>query len=142
MQAKSLNNFFRAYNEDMKPGRPARSQRSKFGERICALREAAGLTQQQVAELLGITQPCYAWWERKEVALRPEQLTQLAKTLGVRIENLMEEPQNSLRRGGPVGRARRVFETVSQMPRHRQQKIIEVVEALVAQHTSEHRSGS
>jgi hypothetical protein len=60
-------------------------------------------------------------------------LTKLAKVLGVRIEELMEEPQTNHRQGGPVGRARRVFETVSQMPRHQQQKIIEVVEALVAQ---------
>ena len=133
MQAKSVSTIFWVYNDDMKAGRPAQSKRSKFGERLCALREAAGLTQQQVAEQLGITQPCYAWWERKEVALKPEQLTKLAKVLGVRIEELMEEPQTNHRRGGPVGRARRVFETVSQMPRHQQQKIIEVVEALVAQ---------
>ena len=30
-----------------------------------------------VAEQLGISQPSYALWERKEVALRPEQLTTL-----------------------------------------------------------------
>jgi len=100
------------------------------------LRETAGLTQSQMAQQFGISQPAYALWERKEVALKPEQLARLAKILKVRIEELVEEPQNSHPRGGPVGRARRVFETVSQMPRHQQQKIIGVVEALVAQHTN------
>jgi hypothetical protein len=36
------------------------------------------------------------------------------------------------RGNGPVGRARRVLERLSRLPRHRQQKIIDVVEALVA----------
>lgn len=40
---------------------------------------------------------------------------------------------STTRRGGPVGRTRRVFETVSQLPRNQQQKILDVVDALVAQ---------
>ena len=104
--------------------------------RVCALREAAGLTQEHVAEQLGISQPSYALWERKEVALKPEQLTKLVKILDVRIEEVLEEQPAPARRGGPAGRARRVFETVSHLPRHQQQKIIDVVEAFVAQTTT------
>lgn len=102
---------------------------------MCALREAAGLTQEQVARQLGISQPSYALWERKEVALRPEQLTKLAQILGVRVEELLEPEPARNGRGGPVGRARRVFESVSQLPRQQQRKILEVVEALVTQQT-------
>lgn len=138
MQEKSINNFLWVYHDHMKAGRPTQSKRSSFGARLCALREAAGLTQHQLAQPLGISQPSYALWERKEVALKPVQLARLAKILGVRVEKLIEEPPSPPRRGGPVGRARRVFETVSQMPRHQQQKIIEVVEALVAQHNNGH----
>lgn len=119
----------------MKTGRPAQSMRSPFGTRLCASRETAGLTQHQVAQQLGISQPSYALWERKEVSLKPDQLVRLAKILDVHVEELIEEPQSSLRRGGPVGKARRIFETVSKMPRYQQQKIIGVVEALVAQHS-------
>ena len=120
----------------VKTGRPSKSKRSPFGARLAALRQAAGLTQQQVASQLGISQPSYALWERNDVALRPDQLAGLAQILGVRVEALIEEPQRANRRGGPTGRARQVFETVSQMPRHQQKKIIDVVEALVAQHKS------
>ncbi|MGH9426856.1 MAG: helix-turn-helix domain-containing protein [Terriglobia bacterium] len=134
MQVHSINQNFLSYHDDMKPGRPSNSERSSFGARLCALRQAAGLTQQQVAAQLGISQPSYALWERSNVALKPEQLTQLARILGVRIEELLEKPQISKRRGGPTGRVRRVFETVSQLPRHQQRKIIDVVEAFVAQH--------
>ena len=117
----------------MKPGRPPQTTRSPFGARVYALREAAGLTQEQVAEQLGISQPSYALWERKEVALRPDQLTTLVKILGVRIEEVLDERPSTTRRGGPVGRTKRVFEQVSSLPRHQQQKILDVVDALVAQ---------
>jgi len=121
------------YSDGMKVGRPSQSERSKFGARVCALREAAGLSQEHVARQLGISQPSYALWERKQVALRPEQLIKLAQILGVRVEELLDaEPLRNVR-GGPVGRARRVFASVSQLPRHQQQRIIDVVEALVAQ---------
>ena len=36
------------------------------------------------------------------------------------------------RKGGPVGKARRVFEEVSKLPRHQQQRILGIVEDLIA----------
>jgi len=119
----------------MKMGRPAKSERSDFGARVCAVREAAGLSQREVAAHLSISQPSYALWERNDVALRPEQLVKLAGVLGVRVEELLNPPATGHRRGGPAGKARRVFDTLSQLPRSQQQKILEVVEALVAQHS-------
>lgn len=136
MQAQSITEFPPAYHGDMKTGRPSKSERSDFGARVCALREAAGLSQREVAAQLGISQPSYALWERNDVALRPDQLLTLAKALNVRPEELLNPPTANNRRGGPAGKARRVFEAVSLLPRNRQQKIIEVVEALVAQHAN------
>lgn len=134
MQAQTIFQENIGYHCLMKPGRPSKSQRSRFGERVCALRQVAGLTQRQVAKLLGISQPSYALWERNNVALRPDQIADLARILGVRVEELIEGSPSNGRKGGPTGRARRAFETVSKLPRHQQQKIIDVVEALVAQH--------
>lgn len=134
MQAQSITTLFPVYTGDMKTGRPAKSERSDFGARVHALREAAGLSQREVAEQLGISQPSYALWKRNNVALRPEQLLKLAGVLGVRADELLDRPSTSNRRGGPAGKAKRVFETVSQLPRSQQQKILEVVEALIAQH--------
>ena len=133
MQAKSITEFFAGYVADMKT---AKSERSDFGERVRAAREAAGLSQREVAAQLGIAQPSYALWEKNHVALRPDQLLKLSGILGVRVEELLDPPSASNRRGGPAGKARRVFEAVSLLPRNRQQKILEVVEALVAQHAN------
>jgi transcriptional regulator with XRE-family HTH domain len=134
MQALSITKFFTAYDGDMRTGRPSKSERSDFGARVCALREAAGLSQREVAAQLGISQPSYALWERNNVALRPDQLLNLAKALGVRVEELLNPPAVSRRRGGPAGKAKRVFEALSKLPRHQQQKIVDVVETFVAGH--------
>jgi len=132
MQALSITNWGQAYDGNVKTGRPPKSERSNFGARLHALREAAGLTQQQVAEKLGIAQPSYALWERNNVALKPDQLSKLATILGVRLDDLLNENNNTNRRGGPIGKARQVFEEVSQLPRSQQLRILGVVEDMLA----------
>ena len=135
MQVQSIIKFLPVYSDGMRTGRPSKSERSDFGARVCALREAAGLSQREVAEQLGISQPSYALWERNDVALRPDQLLTLANALAVRVEELLNPPATGNRRGGPAGKAKRVFETVSKLPRSQREKILDVVEALVAQHS-------
>jgi transcriptional regulator with XRE-family HTH domain len=96
-----------------------------------AAREAAGLTQSQVAEKMGVTQTAYGVWERYPVALRPDQIEELAKLLNVTVEHLFGRDQVKARGKGPVGRLRQVFEKASQLPRHQQNKVAEFVEAFV-----------
>ena len=117
----------------MPAGRPAQSKRSAFGERLYQLREAKGLSQKQVADRLGITQQSYAAWERRSIALKPEQLADLAKILEATADELVGVRPKARRSGGPVGKVRRVFEDVSRLPRSQQNKVVEFVEAFVAQ---------
>ena len=112
-------------------GRPSKHPRTLFGERLLAARQTAGLSQAQVAQQLGITQTSYADWERHPVALRPDQIEQLTKILKVSAEQLYG-PAAKPRGGGPVGKARRLFEEVSQLPRNQQQHVLRVVEDLLA----------
>jgi transcriptional regulator with XRE-family HTH domain len=122
----------RCYEAPMPGGRPAKTPRSAFGERLAHARQQAGLSQEQLAEKLGTIQRVVAHWERRPVALRAEQLAALADALGVTTDFLVGRDAPKRRGPGPVGRARRVLETVSRLPRHQQQKIIDVVEAMVA----------
>ena len=59
----------------------------------------------------------------------------MAKALGVTVEELLGAPKPR-RAAAPGGRAGRVFEAVSRLPRRQQDKIVDVVEALVAQHAN------
>jgi len=83
--------------------------------------------------MLGVTQQSYAVWERRPTALKPEQLVDLARVLDTNVDELVGFNPKPKRRGGPVGKVRQVFEEVSRLPRHQQNKVAEFVEAFVAQ---------
>ena len=135
MQANSVIFLTSPYDADMPAGRPPKFKRTAFGERLFTARQQAGLSQTQIAQRLAVTQPTYADWERRTTALRPEHLSQLADILNVSADHLLGRDNGHKARGGPIGKARRVFEDVSRLPRDRQQHVIRVVEELlIAQH--------
>ncbi|MFY9570228.1 MAG: helix-turn-helix transcriptional regulator [Blastocatellia bacterium] len=112
-------------------GRPSKKQRTPFGERLYTLRQQAGLSQQQLADRLGISQRAYAHWERNPVALRPDQLLGVTEALNVSVEELVGNSASKKRGTGPAGRMRQLFEAASKLPRSKQQKIAAVVEAFI-----------
>jgi transcriptional regulator with XRE-family HTH domain len=137
MQAKTVTSELLGYPGVMQTGRPSKRPRPAFGERLHELREQAGLSQQQLADKLGMSQAAYAWWERKPVALRPDQLQSLALALNLSVEELVGNTESKKRGAGPVGKMKKVFEAASQLPRNQQQQITAVVEAFLAKHKSE-----
>jgi transcriptional regulator with XRE-family HTH domain len=131
MQAFSVFPQNPPYPFDMNVGRPPKFNRSPFGERLLAARHQAGLSQIQVAEKLGITQQTYAGWERRTTALKPEYISELSSLLNVSVDYLLGHQNGKKRKGGPVGKARRIFEEVSKLPRHKQQRILGIIEDLI-----------
>jgi transcriptional regulator with XRE-family HTH domain len=132
MQAVSTIACNWTYTPSVPGGRPSTAKRSLFGTRLFQLREERGFSQKQMSEKLGIKQQSYAAWERRAVALKPEQLTRLAEILEVPLDSLVGRQNGSTRKGGPVGKIRLVFEEVSRLPLYQQRKIVEVVQALVS----------
>jgi len=49
---------------------------------------AVGLSQAQIAEKLEITQTAYSLWERRNVALRPDQIEKLVQVLNISADDL------------------------------------------------------
>ena len=115
-------------------GRPTDRKRTAFGERLVAAREAAGLSQRELADKLGMKQRALCWWEREPVALKPEQLAALTAALGVSADYLLGRDGEKKHGTGPTGKAKKVFEAVSRLPRHHQQKIVGVVEDMLTAH--------
>lgn len=111
--------------------RPLSRPRPRHGARLFELRKAANLSQTELAELVGETQTNIAYWEQSDKPPRSDVLPKLAEILGVRVENLLFPDSQPRRRGGPVGKVRRVFEEVSQLPKREQKKIVDTVSALV-----------
>lgn len=104
------------------------------GERLRRLREAAGLSQRELGVRLHIHHSNIGYWERSGNLPRSEVLAPMAKVLGVNVDDLLGERVRASRVAKPLGRARMAFQAVSRLPKRQQQKIVEVVEAFVAQH--------
>lgn len=118
----------------MKTGRPSKQQRPAFGQRLHELREAAGLSQQQLADKLGLSQRAYSHWERRPVALRPDQLQSLASALNLPVEVLLANGESKKRGSGPAGKMRRLFEAASKLPRNQQEKILSILQPFIREH--------
>ncbi|RSJ78861.1 HTH-type transcriptional regulator ImmR [Streptococcus cristatus] len=61
----------------------------EFSERLKELRRQVGLTQVEVAEKLGISQPAYASWERGVKKPTQENLVKIAQILNVSVDYLV-----------------------------------------------------
>lgn len=133
MQALYVNPAIDPYNGFMPMGRPAKTKRSALGARIAALRERAGLSQTQLADKIGIGQQTLAYWERRAVVLKPAQIEAIAVALGCSAQEILglAAPKQ---RGGPVGKAKALFDRVSALPRDRQQRILTTVEDMLVAH--------
>lgn len=66
----------------------------EFSERLKNLRKQAHLTQVDVAEKLGISQPAYASWERGNKKPTQENLVKIAQILNVSVDYLVGNPEN------------------------------------------------
>lgn len=76
-----------------------RGLKMEFSERLKELRKQAQLTQVDVAEKLGISQPAYASWERGAKKPTQENLVKIAQVLNVSVDYLvgnLEEKSDEL----------------------------------------------
>ena len=116
------------------PRRPSKP-RPQQGARLAALRQAAGLSQVEVAKAIGVPQQNVAYWELSEKPPRSDVLPALAKLLGVKVEALLSPttPVSALQRPGPKGKLQKAFEAAASLPRSQQALVEQFVTTLVAQ---------
>jgi len=113
----------------------SRGPRPPQGARLLKLRQAAGLTQIELAKLLDVSQANIAFWEWSATPPRSDVLPKMARAFGVRLEDILgDAPITAARKPGPVGKLQRAFELASALPRREQQLVTKFVETLVEQH--------
>jgi transcriptional regulator with XRE-family HTH domain len=113
-----------------------KKDRPPLGLRLTELRQAAGLTQIQLAEKLGVHPSNIGFWELSGTPPRGEVLPKMAHTLGVSVDALLGVTPPKPKRQAAKGRLQHVFEAASKLPRRQQEKVAEFVGAFVKQHAS------
>ena len=106
----------------------------QLGQRIAQFRKDQGLTQTQLAEVLGISQQTMAHYEVGRLRIAVAMLPALAKALAVSIEELMDTPVKAAKgKRGPTPALQRQIEQISQLPRAKQKFVMEMLEAVIHQ---------
>ena len=106
-----------------------------MGKRIAQFRKERDLTQQQLAELLGISQQTLAHYEVGRLRVAVAMLPVLAKTLSVSVEELInEESTTSKPKRGPAPRFQQQLEQISQLPRAKQRFVMEMLDTVLQGH--------
>ena len=104
----------------------------ELGGRIAELRKAQNLTQQQLADELGVAQQVVASYEIGRRRVPVSTLPALARVLGVSIEGLIGEDEKPAKRG-PSPKLQRHLERISTLPKPKQRAVMDVLEAMLAQ---------
>ena len=103
-----------------------------LGARITKLRKEAGLSQQRVADLLGIAQQSYAHYEVGRVRMPVWMLPRIAQLFGVGAEELIGEPARPGKRG-PAPLLQQKIERLSRLPKAKQKVVLEMLDGVLAQ---------
>ena len=117
------------------------SNMQKFGHHLTELRQAAGLSQYDLAAKIGVAQTNISFWERGEKPPRGEVLPKLAQILGVSIDQLLNF-KSIKTNTGPKGKARQLFEAVSKLPRRQQEKIFDILQPFVEHQSNGHKKAA
>jgi transcriptional regulator with XRE-family HTH domain len=104
-----------------------------LGVRIAQLRKEHDLTQQELAEQLGIAQQTLAHYEGGRLRVPASMLPSLAELFAVSIDELLGHVTRAQLKRGPAPRLARHLERISQLPKPKQRVVMEVLEAVLSQ---------
>jgi transcriptional regulator with XRE-family HTH domain len=103
----------------------------KVGEQIALLRKAAGLTQLQLAEKIGVSRSSIADYERGENRIYDEMLVRLAIALDKTPNDLLFFEQNNSDNTQPRLRLMKRMLQIEQLPKDKQKIIIRMLDTLI-----------
>jgi transcriptional regulator with XRE-family HTH domain len=110
----------------------------ELGARIAQARKDHGLTQQQLADELGVAQQTLAHYEVGRARLPASMLPTLARLLTLSMDELMGLPAVAAARQragkrGPPSRLQQQIDAVAQLPKAKQQFVSQMLDTVLAQ---------
>jgi len=104
-----------------------------LGNRIAQRRKDSHITQVQLAETLGVSQPTMNAYELGQRRVPVSALPMLARALGAGLEELLGESNAATKKRGPAPKLQQHMERISQLSKPRQRFVIQVLESVLAQ---------
>jgi transcriptional regulator with XRE-family HTH domain len=108
------------------------SKRKQLGRRIHALRQAHGLSQMELAELLGVNQPHVSNIERGVRSATIQQVTKLSKQLGVSTDAILNGDRKAQApRSLKSARLLRRLQRIEELPAAQQKAVLKILDGLL-----------
>jgi len=104
-----------------------------LGLRIAGLRKDLDLTQQQLADLLGVSQQMVASYEVGRRRVPISLLPTLARVLATSMEGLIGETDKRNGKRGPASKLQQQLDQVSQLPRAQQKFVSAMLDTVLQQ---------
>jgi len=99
----------------------------ELGRRIARLRKQQGLTQQQLADAVGIRQYAVARFENGLCRVPVTLLPDIARVFGVSVDDLLGTATGKAR-PGPAPKLQKQMEQISSLPKEQQRSIMQVLD--------------
>jgi transcriptional regulator with XRE-family HTH domain len=103
-----------------------------LGARIAELRKGADMTQQQFADLLGISQQQVASYEVGRRRVPVSALPAIARALAVSIEELIGEAPKPGKRG-PTPKLQQQMALITRLPKTQQRFVMQMIDTVLTQ---------
>ena len=132
MTQKHKNSSIMVYHVDM--ARPATTKQQDFGALLAELRKSKKLTQNELAERLQTSQQMVDYYERRAANPTAKTIQKIATALNVSVSELTNQKTSHKSKPGPKSAVEKRFEKVNALPKSAQKTILEVVDAMLAQH--------
>ena len=104
-----------------------------LGARIAELRKEQGLSQQALADELGIAQQTLAHYEVGRARMPVSLLPQMARFFGVGTDDLLGIRSTATAKRGPAPKLQQHLQRISRLPKPKQRAVMDVLEAMLAQ---------
>lgn len=121
-------------------GRPANSPAPDFGAKLASARLAAGMTQADLANALGISQQMVDYYERRAKNPTAAFIQKAARALEVSVEDLLPSSKPpKKRKPGPDSEIEKRLRAIKQLPRERQKLVLQFLDSFLRDSKSQNR---
>ena len=103
----------------------------EFGQRLAQIRKNAGLTQAQLAEKLNISVAMMKYYELRAKNPNLEIIRKVSEILEVSVDALLLDQKTH--KPGPESELEKRFDRIKKLPRKRQRKIINIIDAVITE---------
>ena len=120
------------YDEAMAGRRPSSRTQPAVGKRLALARQRKGITQAELAELLGVSQSLVAHYETRATNPQLSFLENAAAVLNTSVAELIgEEPVVEQRKPGPRSQLDERIARVRLLPKKKQELVVRMIDAIL-----------